>query len=93
MAAEPALALEQWGVRWSVPTGWADVTADVAMPGVSRVLRGPSRGGLPAPSAVLCGSGNCASVVSGKPVYFDNSHLAYCGKAFWAEALAAQLKR
>ncbi|MBB5750675.1 hypothetical protein [Micrococcus sp. TA1] len=53
MAAESALALEQWGVRWSVPADWTDVTADVAMPGVSRVLRGPSREGLLAPSAVL----------------------------------------
>ena len=44
-------------------------------------------------SAVLCGNGNCASVISGNPVYFDNSHLAHSGRNFWAEALAAQLSR
>lgn len=53
MTAESALALEQWGVRWSVPAGWTDVTDDVATSGVSRVLRGPTRQGLFAPSAVL----------------------------------------
>lgn len=42
-------------------------------------------------SAVLCGSGTCASVISGNPVYFDNSHLAHSGSQFWAHALAAQL--
>ena len=53
MVAESALALEQWGVRWSVPAGWTDVTDGVAVPGVSRALRGPARQGLFAPSAVL----------------------------------------
>lgn len=40
---------------------------------------------------VLCKTGVCVSVVDGKPVYFDNSHLAHSGSAFWAAALAAQL--
>ncbi len=44
-------------------------------------------------SAVLCGTGECASVVNGNPVYFDNSHLAHSGSGFWAQALAAQLSR
>lgn len=42
-------------------------------------------------SAVLCHNGACASVISGNPVYFDNSHLAHSGRDFWAQALAAQL--
>jgi peptidoglycan/LPS O-acetylase OafA/YrhL len=44
------------------------------------------------PSTVLCGSGACASVVSGNPVYIDNSHLARSGSSFWAKALSAQLR-
>jgi peptidoglycan/LPS O-acetylase OafA/YrhL len=40
---------------------------------------------------VLCKTGTCLSVVEGRPVYFDNSHLAHSGSAFWAAALAAQL--
>jgi peptidoglycan/LPS O-acetylase OafA/YrhL len=45
------------------------------------------------PSAVLCHDGTCAAALSGRPVFFDNSHLAHSGSGFWAQALSAQLDR
>jgi len=45
------------------------------------------------PSSVLCHDGACTATLSGRPVYFDNSHLAHSGSALWARALSAQLDR
>lgn len=53
MAAEAPVDLEHLGVRWSVPADWTEVTDEVAVPGVSRVLRGPAGGAGFAPTAVL----------------------------------------
>lgn len=43
------------------------------------------------PSREICGSGHCVSAVEGSPLYFDNAHLAYSSRLFWADALARQL--
>lgn len=45
------------------------------------------------PSDELCGSGRCATQIGGLPVYFDNGHLSYSMRSFWADALARQLPR
>ncbi len=43
------------------------------------------------PSAELCGSGRCLTQIGGMPLYFDNGHLAYSTRSFWADALVRQL--
>lgn len=43
------------------------------------------------PSRELCGSGRCITEVGGVPLYFDNAHLTYSLRSFWAGALARQL--
>jgi hypothetical protein len=39
----------------------------------------------------LCGSGLCVSAVNGAPLYYDNAHLAFSQRQFWADALARQM--
>ncbi len=43
------------------------------------------------PSAALCAEGTCKTVMAGRPIYFDNSHLAQSMHGFWAAALDAQI--
>jgi peptidoglycan/LPS O-acetylase OafA/YrhL len=43
------------------------------------------------PSRELCGSGLCVSAVNGAPLYYDNAHLAFSQRQFWADALARQM--
>ena len=43
------------------------------------------------PSKELCGSGTCLTDIDGVPVYFDNGHLTYTLRGFWADALKSQI--
>ena len=43
------------------------------------------------PSQELCGSGQCVTEVRGAPLYFDNGHLSYSLRSFWAKALERQM--
>lgn len=43
------------------------------------------------PSQELCGSGKCVTELGGAPLYFDNGHLSYSLRSFWAEALERQI--
>lgn len=43
------------------------------------------------PSKELCGSGQCVTEVGGAPLYFDNGHLSYSLRPFWAKALERQI--
>ena len=45
------------------------------------------------PASELCGSGRCVTQLDGLPLYFDNGHLAYSTRVFWADALTRQLAR
>ena len=57
------------------------------------VLRKQSQyiAGTFSPSRELCGSGQCITEVGGAPLYFDNAHLSYSLRSFWADALSRQL--
>ena len=45
------------------------------------------------PSASLCGTGSCAVMIDGSPVYFDNNHIAKSQSAFWVEEIGKQWGR
>jgi hypothetical protein len=44
-------------------------------------------------SAVLCGSAECATVINGRPVYYDSTHPAASQADYFARILDAQLPR
>ena len=51
----------------------------------------PALAGTFSPARELCGSGRCVTQIGGSPLYFDNGHLTYSLRSFWADALARQI--